>query len=122
MKKIQDVFDQLNAIKKQQKEIRTIYKDALANNQRYQNITEKLEQLRAEKKQIEEDTKSEMGSQCAKLEKLKEEIKDQNEMISDLAINQLVKGELIEIQDEYNYIYEPIFSVKFKKTGARIKL
>jgi hypothetical protein len=37
------------------------------------------------------------------------------ELLADLALNQLVSGETVEIVDENDQKYEPIFSVRFKK-------
>jgi hypothetical protein len=37
------------------------------------------------------------------------------EMISDLALNQLMKGETVKVKDEYEVEYDPLFTVKFKK-------
>jgi len=40
-----------------------------------------------------------------------------NQLLSDIAMSQVAKGEKIEISDEYETKYEPIFSVRFKKIG-----
>jgi hypothetical protein len=67
---------------------------------------------------MEEQVKKELGEQYDKLESLKNDINLDKEMLADIAISTLMKGEGIgEIQDEFGNVYEPIFSVKFKKTG-----
>jgi hypothetical protein len=40
-----------------------------------------------------------------------------NQLLSDLALNQLAKGEAIKIVDENKVEYEPVFTVRFKKTN-----
>ena len=36
-------------------------------------------------------------------------------MMSDIALNKIMKGETVEITDQYDNKYEPLFSVKFRK-------
>lgn len=115
MKSLQSIFDETQQIKKQQKELNKIYRESLNSSFRYQEILEKLDKLKTEKKQIEENAKNDMGSDYTKLERLKEEVKDNRTMMADVAINHLMKGQVIEISDEYNNQYEPRFSVTFKK-------
>jgi len=115
MKNLQSVFSRIQELKKEQKEIRTVYKDALKNSNEYQNILEKIDALKTRKKEIEDGIKDDLKSSFEKLENLKYDIASENELMSDIALNQLVKGESISITDQYENQYEPIFSVRFKK-------
>ena len=115
MSKIQDFFNKIQVNKKKQTDIRKMYKDALATSQQYIEIIDKIKILRDKKKEIELSIQADFSSEFDKLESLKIDIETDNMMMSDLALNQLTKGEMIEISDEYENKYEPIFNVKFKK-------
>lgn len=119
MQHLQDVFNELQTAKNEIKSINELYKNALSNNSEYQAIKENLEELKNKKKQIEEDIQAQMGSQYAKLEELKRDIKNNKEMMSDIAISQLMEGKTVEVKDELNNLYEPKFSVSFKRTEVK---
>lgn len=115
MQDIQEIFNRIQQIKKQQKDLRNNYKDALNNSGEYAEINEKLRTLRERKKQIELSVKSDMGSDYTKLEDLKIDLESDMEMLSDMALTKMMKGETIEVKDEYDNKYEPVFTVRFKK-------
>ncbi len=51
-----------------------------------------------------------------KLDAYKMHLKTDMEMLSDLALNDLMAGKTVEVVDKNNQKYEPLFSVKFKKS------
>ena len=108
---LQSIFDRLQDLKKQQRELKRDYRDNLTGSQEYQEIVEKMQELREKKKRIEEGYKKDFPQ----LERLKNDIESDVLMLSDLALNHLAKGEAIQISDEYKNQYEPIFNVRFKK-------
>lgn len=101
--------------KKKQKEIRAAYKDALANSADYGKVVEDLKTLREKKKKIEMDTRADFSSEFRDLEAMKADAETDQEMLSDLALNTLVKGETVQVTDEFENKYEPVFVVKFKR-------
>lgn len=115
MQDIQEIFNRIQQIKKQQKDIRSAYKDALATSQEYQEISDKLKILREKKKQIEASTKQSFASEFNKLDDFKIDLESDNTLLSDAALSKLMKGETVQVTDEYNNTYEPLFTVKFKK-------
>lgn len=115
MNELTTVFSRIKETKKKQKEIREQYKDMLAQDNEYQELIEKLDALKARKKDIEAGVKAELQSEFQKLDAYKMHIQNDNELMSDLAINQLMSGETVELVDENDQKYEPIFSVRFKK-------
>ncbi len=115
MANLQDIFNRIQQTKKEQRELKTVYRDSLANSQTYQNVVEEIKTLKDKKKKIEDDIKSDFRSEFDRLERIKIDLESDKEMMSDLAFNQLVKGEKIELTDQYENQYEPIFSVRFKK-------
>lgn len=115
MNDLQTVFVRIKETKAKQREIRTVYKDLLSQDQEYQQLLEKLNALKARKKEIETVTKAELESDFQKMDAYRMHIQNDNELLADLAINQLMAGETVELVDENDQKYEPIFSVKFKK-------
>ncbi len=117
MPNLQEVFERIKTIKKEQKEIKTAYRDALLNSKRYQDTVEDLNGLKTKKKEIEEDIRKEFINEFGKLDELKDDLATENVLLSDLALNQLMKGERVVVKDEGDNEYDPIFSVRFKKQG-----
>ena len=116
MQNLQEVFVRIRETKKKQKDIRSSYKEALAASQEYKEIKEKMDTLRARKKQLETTIKSDFSGEFTKLDDMKVDLESDNALLSDIAMSKLMKGETVEVEDEYNNKYEPLFSVKFKKT------
>ncbi|HMQ01663.1 MAG TPA: hypothetical protein PKD79_01170 [Candidatus Doudnabacteria bacterium] len=115
MNELKTVFERIKQTKQKQKEIRTQYKDVLAQNVEYQQLLEKLDALKARKKEIETVAKAELEGEFQKLDAYRMHIQNDQELMSDLAINQLMAGETVELVDENDQKYEPIFTVRFKK-------
>jgi len=115
MQDLQEVFGRLQASKKRQKEIRSMYKDALDNTPGYKELVEDLKTMRAKKKEVEIAIKEQFSSEMIELDDLKVDIESDNQLLSDIALTQFVKGETVEVSDEYENQYEPIFKVTFKK-------
>ena len=93
-----------------------MYRDSLIANQEYQSVVEKLDNLKIRKKQIETEIKNDQIADFQKLDAYKMNVKNDMEMLSDLALNKLVSGETVEVVDEAGDKYEPLFTVKFKKS------
>lgn len=110
-----DVFKRIQDRKKEQREIKTIYRDALSVNGDYQNTLEELNNLKLKKKKIEAAVAADFKEEFDKLDGLKLNIAGDNQLLSDLAITQLTSGEEVKIVDENKVEYEPIFTVRFKK-------
>lgn len=116
MANIQEIFNRIAETKRKQKDIKSIYRDALASSHEYQLVLEEIKKVKEKKKQIEGVIKSDFTSELSTLDRLKIDIESDNELLSDASLNQLVKGQSISLVDDNNNKYEPIFSVRFKKT------
>lgn len=119
MSSIQEAFNRIGQIKKEQKNAKAVYKDALDNSDNHRKIMEEMKFLREKKKQIETIIQKDLGDVYQKIEDLDLELKGQKEMIGDIAVLSLMKGEIVEVKDEYGNLYEPIWSVKFKKNESK---
>ena len=118
MKTLEEVFAKIQAVKHQQRELRKAYKDALDQVPSYKSTLDDLTALREKKKKIEAQTREEFSKEFDKLEELKLDLEESNLMLTDIALSKLMKGEHVEVKDENNLVYEPLFVVKFKKTNV----
>ncbi|MFH1286852.1 MAG: hypothetical protein ABII02_03835 [Candidatus Magasanikbacteria bacterium] len=117
MQDIQEVFSRVEKAKMEMKDLKVAYKDALETSLEYKEISDKLKDLREKKKQIETTIKEQFSSELTKIDDLKIDIASDMELISDIAMTKIMKGETVEVSDKYENQYEPIFSVKFKKAS-----
>ncbi len=115
MSNLQETFNRIQETKTKTREIRKQYREALEDSKEYQDILEKLEGLKLRKKQIETELKEDSLTDFKKLDAYKMHIKTDMELLSDLALNQLVSGETVVVTDSKDQKYEPLFSVRFKK-------
>ncbi len=92
-----------------------VYRDSLANSYKHQNAVEDLKALKEKKKQIEGSIQEDLKTEFIKLDKLKKKVEEDTQLLSDTALTDLIKGKEVEIFDENENQYVPIFSVKFKK-------
>src|SRR5438270_569512 len=117
MQNIQDIFNRIQETKKEQKHIRNIYKDLLDSSAEYRELTEKLQTLKERKKQLETEAQMELGKDADRIGVLKQDIKQDQEMLNDIALTTLMSGETVKIVDQDNNEYEPLFTVRFKKAN-----
>lgn len=94
-----------------------MYKDALSNADEYENIIQKIAELKAKKIAIEDRIKNQLGKAWEKFEDLTYEEKVQLSLMTDIAMTNLMDGKTVEIIDAFSNKYEPVWSVKFKKTN-----
>jgi len=115
MSKLQEVFSRIQETKKEQKMIKSMVNDAFKNSKSYQDIEMEIGSLKFKKKKIEEAIKDEFSKDLEKLDILKSDIDNDTMLLSDLALNELVKGHIVEVIDENNGKRVPLFKVTFKK-------
>lgn len=115
MQDLQEIFNRMQETKKKQKDIRTVYKDALAASEEYKELKEKINTLRERMKQIKNSIEESLASELTKLDDFKIDLESDATMLSDMALSKLMKGETVQVVDQYNNSYEPLFMVKFKK-------
>ena len=116
MPDLQEIFTNIKDKQKEGREIKAAYRDALAQSTEYKDIADQILVLREKKKTIENSVQADFAPEFEQLDKIKDDVNSDREMLSDLALNQLMKGETVEIVDKYNIKYEPQFIVNFKKS------
>lgn len=116
MPQLDEIYKRIQENKNRQKEIRKMMKDELAHQSRYQEILDEMKTLREEKKGIEQNVRAQ-SADFEELEELKIEIQTDQELLADVALNMYVKEETVEIVDEYDQTWHPVFKVQFKKSN-----
>ena len=116
MATIQDTFFKIQDTKKKQREIRALYREALKQSQSYQDVIEEVRTLREKKKHIEEKIRADYERDLARLYDLVEELKRESEKIADMVMTSLARGEVVKVHDARNIVYDPIVTVRFKKS------
>ncbi|PIT86098.1 MAG: hypothetical protein COU33_04945 [Candidatus Magasanikbacteria bacterium CG10_big_fil_rev_8_21_14_0_10_43_6] len=117
MQDLQTIFTRLEESKKELKDIRSAYKEALAGVQSYVELVDEMKVMREKKKQIEATVKQDFAGEFTKMEDLKIDIASDQELISDIAMSQIMKGDTVEVTDKYENDYEPVIKVSFKKVN-----
>ncbi len=119
MSTIQDTFFKIQDTKKKQREIRSVYREALSKSYDYQDITAQIRTLREKKKKIEDGIKSEYSRELDMLDEFAESLKVEQDRISDMVLSSLAKGEIIKVRDMRNTAYDPIVKVVFRKSDEQ---
>ncbi len=114
MKDLTEVYNRLKLKKAARRDLKTSFQDELKNHAKYQELADKLAELRQEKKSIENEILS-RDMDRAKLEELTLDIKTDTEMLTDITLNMFLAQEPVEIVDEMNAKWTPTFTVRFRK-------
>jgi DNA repair exonuclease SbcCD ATPase subunit len=115
MHNVQEVWDRIQGAAKERKEIKAAYKNALEGSGEYLQVSEQLATLKEKKREIETSMKLQLSDETEKLETLTRKIAEDKQLLSDMALNALVKGEQVSIVGPRETPYEPMFVVQFKR-------
>ncbi|MFO0764949.1 MAG: hypothetical protein U0487_02795 [Patescibacteria group bacterium] len=115
MSKLQEIHARIRANKDEKKKVRVIFKDVLAQSKPYQDVLEELEELKAKKIRLENEIRADFTKEMEKLEKIALDIKSDEMLLTDLSLTMLMKGQSLDLMDENDVKYEPVFKITFKK-------
>jgi hypothetical protein len=113
---IHEIFNRIKEKKHEKKKLHGSFKEALQGSKPYQDILQELETLKAKKLQVENSIKLEFESELRRIDELKQHLLSDTQMLSDMALTSLMRGETVQITDENDQKYDPVFSVRFKKS------
>lgn len=116
MRNLKEIFERIKEQKREQREINKSVQETLRNSAEYEKIKEELERLRLKKMRMEDSARGDLDQ---KIDLLKLNIKEGMQVMSDVALTQIMKGESIKLKDDENNEYEPVFSIRFKKTSNK---
>lgn len=115
MRDMQEVFDEIQEYKQTKKEISREYRDTLAQDEEYQELKEELKTLREKKKAREESAQASLGRRWEEYEDATSQIAALEEMLTDIAMSNLMDGQSIQLKDKHDVEYEPAYKITFKK-------
>ena len=113
--KLFEIFSRTKKTKKDKKDINAMIKDALVNSKNYMDALEARNESVVELKKAKGKVLMDFSKELENLDVLEADERNDNQLLTDLAINKITKGENPNIKDENGNEYEAIFSVKFKK-------
>lgn len=117
MPDLKELHQRIYVTKQEKKKLNDIVRDVLAQSKPYQELLEELRTMRAKKTQMEAEIYREVSQERDRIEHLSDDISTNMQLMSDLALTLLMKGETVEITDENDIKYQPIFKVSFKRAG-----
>lgn len=116
MNDLPSIHARIRKTQKEMKELNAVVRDTFAASQALKNINEDIKDLREKKRRYEAEIKQECSGELEKVERLKQGLKADQQLLSDVALTKFMKGETIELTDENDVKYEPVIKVSFKKT------
>lgn len=115
MQSLEEVYTRLKTKKAERKDLKSMFQDQLRNHAQYQELTDKIAELKLQRKAIENEILArEMDK--AKLEEMNVDIKSDHELLTDICLNKFLASEPVEIVDEIQVKWVPAFTVKFIKS------
>jgi predicted nuclease with TOPRIM domain len=118
--RLQELHNELRQKKEERKKLKESIKDELKHHARYGEVVDEMTTLKAEKKSIETQVRESVPQDARRLADLDAEIKADEELMSDLAMNLILKNESVELRDEYENRYVPLMKVVFKKDDGTL--
>ncbi|PIP61009.1 hypothetical protein COX00_00145 [Candidatus Uhrbacteria bacterium CG22_combo_CG10-13_8_21_14_all_47_17] len=115
MNDLKEIYDRMRTKRDEKKKVNEVFRDVLAQSTPYQEVLDELKAVKIKKVQIETELRGQFSQEMEQLERLTLDLKTDAEMLSDMALTKLMKGETIEIVDENDTKFEPVFKVTFKK-------
>lgn len=119
--RLQELHTELHGKREERKKLKEAIKDELKHEPRYGEIVEEMNTLKAEKKSIENRVREAVPQDAQRLADLDAEIKADEELMSDMAMNLILKNESVELRDQYENKYIPLMKVVFKKEDSSVR-
>ena len=115
MRDLKSVHAKIQDKSRERRQLMRSFQDELAQNKEYKEMVEELKKLRERKRSFENHAMAQALGDASKLDTLQLEIKDQRQMLSDIALAMYAEGQPVEITDEDAVRWVPQFSVRFRK-------
>jgi len=111
----QQLYNEIQAKKATRKTIKDSLKDHYDHDPSYQKIKEEMQTIKDRKHAYDLNVREAYAKDYDELGRLNEEIRADEELLSDIAFQALLKNEKVEIKDEWGKDYLPVIKVVFKK-------
>ena len=110
-----EVLERIKFDKHRRKAIKAMFKEALEQNGRWVAIKEEFDKTKARLKQAEMAVLADYKSGVEELERLNLSIKDDTQLLSDITLTILMKGEEVRLEDAEGKRYEAHLKVDLKQ-------
>ena len=115
MAELKEIHERMKVKKNEKKDVSQLIRDVFDQSKPYQEVMDQLKTLKAKRLQLQNEIRAGLMSEVEKLDKLTLELQTDAMLMSDLALTMMMKGETVELTDENDVKYEPVFKVSFKK-------
>ncbi len=115
MQNPQEIFNRISLHKAQIKDIKQMLEGVYMQDSNYQTIIEDVNIKKAKLKDIRIALNETCRSEVDRLDALKNDLKTDRELLSDILLDKYTKGEKIELEGKNNQLVLPIFSLTFKQ-------
>lgn len=115
MQDIQEIFNRIQDAGRELRELKNSYKDSLNSTGEYESLKEEIQSLRDRKKSIEGAVEAQMVDHMQKMDQIARSIQTDRQMLSDIALAKLLKGEQVDLVGPREEKFDPVFSVRFVK-------
>lgn len=111
----QELFDEMKALKSRRKQVNEQIKQHYESDPTYQELSEKRKDITAKLKPVKAKLNEGIEKLLTEKDDLNIDIKATQDLLNDIALSKVVKGETFEVKDESNQLYLPLFNVKLEK-------
>ncbi len=112
---LQGLYNDIVVKKDERKMIKASIKDHYDNSPEWKVIKEQLDEIKEKKKVYDQSVRGAYAKDFERIMELGDEIKADEELLSDLCFQELMKNNKVEIKDEKGNDYEPVIKVVFKR-------
>ncbi len=116
MPDLKEIHARIRAKKDEKRKVNTIFKDVLSQSKPYQDLLEEIRKLKTKKIQIETEIRTDFGKEMEQLERIAMDVKTDEMLLTDLSLTMLMKGQPLDLTDENDVKYEPVFKITYKKS------
>ena len=115
MQNLKEIFDRIQNAKADRKKKKQALTDVLLQSKPWIEARDKAEAARALMKNGEMEILAPYLKQKEEIEKLSLSIKDDQQLLSDIVLSQMMKGETVAVEDDLDRKWEPEIKVSFKQ-------
>lgn len=115
MPELNEIHARMRVKKDEKKKVSQLVKDVFDQSKPYQEVMDELKRLKAKRLQLQNEIRAGLMSEVEQIDKLALDLQNDAMILSDLALTKLMQGETVEITDENDVKYQPVFKVSFKK-------
>ncbi len=115
MQNIQEIYNRLEEHKGKAKKIKLMLKEAYDQDEGYCAANEAVKKANIKRKEIKTKINELFPKEVQELEDLNIDIASDKELLNDMILTAVMRGDKVEVTDKFEQQCFPIFQVKFSK-------